>query len=72
MNLEPNNQQNDWLSETEALNDIEASQINGGNMSAIAARTESLYSSVLHQNLAFQAQTASVKVAKDQSGKVQG
>jgi hypothetical protein len=30
MNSELNNQQTDWLAQTEELNDTEASQVNGG------------------------------------------
>jgi hypothetical protein len=30
MNSELHNQQSDWLAQTEELNDIEASQVNGG------------------------------------------
>jgi hypothetical protein len=36
-NSELNNQQTDWLAKTEELNDIEASQVNGGAVGYSAA-----------------------------------
>jgi len=44
MNLEINNQQTDWLAQTEELNDTEASQVNGGE--GVAAQIQSLQEKV--------------------------
>jgi hypothetical protein len=41
MNSELNNHQTDWLAQTEELNDTEASNVNGGAISA--AELEELY-----------------------------
>lgn len=71
-----NSQQSDWLAQTEELNDTEASRINGGasdgGMSELTARANALYSQMMEANISFQQKTAGEKVAKDQSGKVQG
>ena len=70
MKPEFNNQQSDWLNQTEELNDLEAAQLNGGNTAELAARANSLFQQQLDRSLDVQLQTAAAKAARDQSGKL--
>jgi hypothetical protein len=57
MNSELNNQQSDWLAQTEELNDTEASQVNGG-ASTEAALAQQEKSS--QESIQFQAEAAAI------------
>jgi hypothetical protein len=62
-NSELNNQQTDWLAQTEEINDTEASQVNGGAGDSVAAGQQSAQDNLATQ----QANADAAKEFQDQS-----